>query len=107
MADDRAPDTARPADASPTASSFTLDLSTGKPGKTRRKGFVPVVQQTINLSTPKPPMPKPAAEAPAEPRPSSGGPKRSRDDRQRDRRPSGNSLADLLDPETLAKLRGE
>jgi hypothetical protein len=87
---------------------FTLDLSTGKPGRPRatRKGPPPVVQQTINLSTktaakapeaPPEPAPTPAAKQPRGAGPRSGGPARS----------GGTSLADLLDADTLARLRGE
>ena len=46
----------------PPRTPFTLDLSSGtQPAKTKRpKGFVPVVQQTVNLSTKRPEAP-PAA----------------------------------------------
>ena len=107
MADDPTP-TDKPA--------FTLDLSTGKPpSKRKRKGPPPVVQQTINLSTPKPAAPE--AEAPtASGRPhgpkggsKGNGPKAGGAPRDRNRAPkaAGTSLADLLDPDTLARLRGE
>lgn len=96
------------------AKGFTLDLSTGKPPARRKrktKGHVAVVQKTINLSTPKSEKPaEPTAEAPKEK--TSGKPSRSakgQSDGRRKERPaprSGNSLADLLDPETLARLRG-
>lgn len=89
--------------------SYSLDLSTGKaPRRRRRKGPPPVVQQTINLSTPKPEV-SPEAEA----TPASGGTSGEKNGKatggKRDRRPpkaAGTSLADLLDPETLARLRG-
>lgn len=95
---------------------FTLDLSTGKAPtrrKRKRKGPAPVVQQTINLSTPKsekPADPKadagPSAKASAKP---SRGSKSTSGGRRKERPAprSGNSLADLLDAETLARLRGE
>ena len=88
-------------------SSRTVDLSTGKKGKPKKKTpkvFAPVVQQTINLSTPKAEPTKgnalPSARKTVFPKPT----KRKKENR----RPcsQGNSLADLLDPETLAKLRG-
>ncbi len=117
-------------------SGFTLDLSSGVAGKPKRpKGFVPVVQKTINLTTKKA---EPVAETPESARPAPaqaphpdgrrGGPRQdaahrneprrpdprrsdppSQDARRRDDpRPSGGtSLADLLDEATLARLRGE
>ena len=110
-------------------SGFTLDLSSGASGKPKRvKGFVPVVQKTINLTTKKadaaaeatPPeaaRPERARPEPAwTPRrddarrsePTRSGPARA-DARRRDEpRPSGGtSLADLLDEATLARLRGK
>ena len=96
---------------------FSVDLSTGKPPRRRKRtGPPPVVQQTINLSTPKPPKDEapsasPATGASAER--SSGGRKTkgsTSGEPRRGSRPaprSGNSLADLLDPETLARLRGD
>lgn len=95
----------------------TLDFSTGKAPTTRRKpavaslGAGPVVRQTLDLSTGKPPQPEapPTPAAPRAPAPKPTG-SRTRDAGKRDRgRPSssGSSLAELLDPETLARLRGE
>lgn len=88
--------------------SYSLDLSTGKaPRRRKRKGPPPVVQQTINLSTPKPETP-PETEAQPASGPKSNG-KRGTGKRG-DRRPpkaAGTSLADLLDPDTLARLRGD
>lgn len=116
--------------ASPDRSGFTVDLSSGSgPSKPARpKGFAPVVQQTINLTTKKAaPQDPPPAENPrsasAGPAPRRSGPPsgsrrteaprksntpRKRDDAPRaDARPSGGtSLADLLDEATLARLRG-
>ena len=94
-----------------TPKGFTLDLSTGKPSsrrKRKRKGPAPVVQQTINLSTPKSEKPVEPAKEPK----ASGTPRPKKDNSggRRNERPaprSGTSLADLLDPETLARLRGE
>ena len=109
----------------------TLNLSTGKaPSAPRRKpaaaslGPGPVVRETLDLSskTPEPSAeatPTAASDAPSKPK--SGGPRGSgpngggrRDDRKgggRSKRgeapsASGESLADLLDPDILAKLRG-
>ncbi len=50
-------------------SGFTLDLSSGASGRPKRpKGFVPVVQKTINLTTKKAePTAEPTAESTAEP----------------------------------------
>lgn len=105
------------ADADPNASNesssgFTLDLSTGKAPSRRsrkKKGPVAVVQKTINLSTPKSEKPAELANEPAtrpSPKPNTSkgsGPRTKRSAAPR----SGTSLADLLDPETLARLRGE
>lgn len=104
----------------------TLNLSTGKaPSAPRRKpaaaslGPGPVVRETLDLSS-KTPAPAadaaPTARAPSKP-PTSGGPKGKggrRDDRgggknrKRGEAPTAasESLADLLDPDVLAKLRG-
>jgi len=98
---------------------FTLDLSTGKaPTRRKRKrtGPAPVVQQTINLSTPKSEKPvEPKADARQLAKDPKGSSKLHRSSKgkpggRRTERPaprSGNSLADLLDAETLARLRGE
>ena len=90
--------------------SYSLDLSTGKaPRRRKRNGPPPVVQQTINLSTPKPEVPPEAEATPASVQTS--GKKNSKGTgARRDRRPpkaAGTSLADLLDPDTLARLRGD
>ncbi|MEM1117038.1 MAG: hypothetical protein AAF845_00940 [Bacteroidota bacterium] len=106
MADDSSTD-GTPTDGKP---SYSLDLSTGKaPRRRKRKGPPPVVQQTINLSTPKPEAPP---EAEAKPQAASGpkGGRKKGTGGTRDRRPpkaAGTSLADLLDPDTLARLRGD
>lgn len=108
----------------------TLNLSTGKaPSAPRRKpaaaslGPGPVVRETLDLSskTPEPSAEAAPSAAPSAPsKPSSGGsqgnkPKGGgrRDDRKGGRSnrgeaptASGESLADLLDPDVLAKLRG-
>ena len=95
---------------------FSVDLSTGKaPTRRKRKGPPPVVQQTINLSTPKPPKDEAPVASPTPPAAksrSNGGRGRgsASSPGRRNERPaprSGNSLADLLDAETLARLRGE
>lgn len=103
------------ADADPNASDdsssgFTLDLSTGKAPsrrKRKRKGPAPVVQKTINLSTPKVEKPVELGKEPEhKPPPKKKG--HSSVPRTKHQTPrSGASLADLLDPETLARLRGE
>ncbi|MDX1440263.1 MAG: hypothetical protein R3284_10205 [Rubricoccaceae bacterium] len=81
-----------------------VDLSTGKSSRKKKTldGVAPIIQETINLSTSK--------QAPTEAQEQSS-PKtdRKRSDKPQKRKKqlsSGNSLADLLDPETLAKLRG-
>jgi hypothetical protein len=85
------------------AGGFTLDLSAGKPSTRRRRKAPPtVVQQTINLSTrpaPESKMPAPATPTPLKPAHPAG--------KGRPRSDGGHSLADLLDPETLARLRRE
>ena len=110
-------------------SAFTLDLSSGSgPARAKRpKGFVPVVQQTINLTRKKTDTPGASAEA-ARPSPAPATPPRDagpadtrrsgpppapnarRDENRRDDRgdrPSGGTgLADVLDAATLARLRG-
>lgn len=114
---DAAPNASTPPSSDEASTGFTLDLSSGKAPsrrKRKRKGPVAVVQQTINLSTPKSEKPaEPKAEAsqaakeskPTTTRRSNGTPSGKRKERSAPR--SGNSLADLLDPETLARLRGE
>ena len=113
MADANTPS---PSDASSSGDApkgFTLDLSTGKPPSRRKrktKGPVAVVQQTINLSTPKPAKPDELAKAPKAARQPPRGKQSGASGGKRQDRPAprtGNSLADLLDPETLARLRGE
>lgn len=104
----------------------TLDLSTGKPSTAsdRRKpaaaslGPGPIVRETLDLSTKTAPPPAPAApRAETHPRatPPAGGPRRDSSDRGTSNRgPSkrgapasaSSSLADLLDPDVLARLRG-
>lgn len=104
MTDDTSPKDDKPA--------FTLDLSTGKaPTRRKRKGPPPVVQQTINLSTPKPAPEAESPTAPAPPTANAGRPKGSKAsgaprDRSTGPKAGGTSLADLLDPDTLARLRG-
>lgn len=104
----------------------TLNLSTGKPSTSsaRRKpaaaslGPGPVVRETLDLSTktappPAPDIPKAEAPPPAKPnrsRPKGDGPRGSSSNRSRPSRDvpasASSSLADLLDPDVLAKLRG-
>lgn len=117
---------------------YAVDLSTGaargtRPRRSTPKGFVPVVQQTINLSTKKQPKATPEArvETPAHgasagPSPrggAAGGTGRGaqpkggsgrndaprgggRDAPRAEPSGGGTSLADLLDEATLARLRG-
>lgn len=90
--------------------SRSIDLSTGKKGKKKvTDGMAaPVVQETIDLSTPKKKKKKevtPSAEKPKQPRSKK---KASKSTSSRKRKPRGGaSLAELLDPETLARLKGE
>jgi hypothetical protein len=97
----------------------TLDFSTGKPSSGRRKpaaaslGAGPVVRETLDLSTATPPAetppatpPKSTGEAPSSKPKRSAKPKGKHDKGRGRPKPSGNSLAELLDPETLARLRG-
>ena len=99
----------------------TINLASGtapgtRPRRNKKKAATPpaVVQKTINLSTPKPEREEsaPKASGPAK----GAGPKKARGGKkggpkggkpQGKTRPStGTSLADMLDPEVLAKLRG-
>ena len=117
-----------PRDGAPRKASHTVDLSSGSaPARPKRpKGFAPVVQQTINLTTKREPKAEaPAAAQPTAPRASapnmpkasdSGTRRRDEAPRKRDEAPRGDarrpppsggtSLADLLDEATLARLRG-
>lgn len=103
------------------AGGFTLDLSKGSTAKAedapvprprKRKGPAPLVQKTINLSTKPAEKPSPAQQA-GPPAAAKAKSRRDKRDGRRDgrkdgnRRPSGTSLADLLDPDTLARLRGD
>ena len=112
----------------------TLDLSVRPPGRSQPKppSFTngPVIRETVDFSTKAPPPETPSAPAPSS-RPPRDTPKRSRQreapadsgrqreagrqrdapadsGRQRGTAPASaaSSLADLLDPEVLAKLRG-
>lgn len=95
----------------------TLDFSTGKAPTTRRKpaaaslGVGPVVRETLDLSTAQPPQsdaPAPQAPSPAPTSKPASAKTRGADKKDRSRpSSSGSSLAELLDPETLARLRGE
>lgn len=102
------------------AGGFTINLATGtSPGSRPRRNKKsaappPVVQKTINLSTPKPESEKTEAKAQGG-KPNTnkrkGGPKghaKGKGGKPRgEKRPSsGTSLADMLDPDVLAKLRG-
>lgn len=117
------PDTPDSTDATPPprsdhAGGFTINLASGtapgtRPRRNKKSAAPPaVVQKTINLSTPKPERDKNAPKASASPKKQGqkkgrGGPKGKGGKRRDDKRPStGTSLADMLDPEVLAKLRG-
>ncbi|HEX8297538.1 MAG TPA: hypothetical protein VF594_00140 [Rubricoccaceae bacterium] len=67
---DLTPETPKP----PSRAGFTLDLSSGTaPAKAKRpKGFVPVVQKTINLSTRRSEAPPPGPDASPDPGAASG-----------------------------------
>ena len=87
-------------------SSQIVDLSSKKKGTSKKKtpkGFAPLVQQTINLSTPKV---GPVDVESARPLKEDASKKSAKKEENQKRRPMGNYLADLIDPETLAKLRG-
>lgn len=101
----------------------TLNLSTGRPARTERKtpvaatlGAGPIIRETVDLSTKRAEPAAPAPKPPTEPhaRHSTGGkpsgsPRRERSSTSgRGKAPaaSSSSLADLLDPDVLAKLRG-
>ncbi|MEM6327107.1 MAG: hypothetical protein AAF791_08315 [Bacteroidota bacterium] len=115
---DATPDADGTADRQEHAGGFTINLASGvAPGsrpRKNRKSAAPkaVVQKTINLSTPKPARDKtnePTASAHKSKQTGKkkskgrGGPK----GQAKGKRPSsGTSLADLLDPEVLAKLKG-
>jgi len=120
--DDRhdAPDDAGPDAPSPKkeghAGGFTLDLSSGPSAaqpeawRRKRKQASPILTKIVDLTAPKP-APQPAQPAPEEKAtPQGHASKPRRDKRREDARggkPSGATLADLLDEETLARLRGE
>ena len=98
------------------AGGFTINLASGtSPGsrpRKNKKGAAPkaVVQKTINLSTPKPEGAKPTEASAQKPKRSGGKGKKGHGGpkgKPKGKRPSsGTSLADLLDPEVLAKLKG-
>ena len=100
-----------------------LDLSKRPPATDRRPpvsatlGDGPVIRETIDLSTATPPAPEPTPAPTAERRDDRGRGRRDDGrggsggrtrDRDRGKAPAsaGESLADLLSPEMLAKLRG-
>ena len=102
-----------PEDSSAQPEGFTLDLSSGpskaKPAswKRKQKQTSLVFTKVMDLSSPAPEPPvqnvKPRAQKPSTP--NAGSPKRGK---KRDKpRSGGSTLAELLDPETLARLRGE
>lgn len=113
-------------DARPDArAGLTIDLSSPRTGKRPRKptttavkGPPPLVVQTINLSTPKPPKAETPASASHAAKPAAGrskglggptarkAPRSAPREAPHDARGGGTSLADLLDEATLARLRG-
>lgn len=119
--DDRR-DTPDEADSGPSAAKkddhaggFTLDLSSGASAgqpetwRRKRKQASPILTKIVDLSAPKP-SPEPPRPAAAKAPSAAATPPRGRkrdDERGRGKKPSGATLADLLDEETLARLRGE
>ncbi|HLT46728.1 MAG TPA: hypothetical protein VK002_05815 [Rubricoccaceae bacterium] len=102
------------------AGGFTLDLSSGPAGgqpeawRRKRKQASPILTKIVDLTAPKPePVPprpeEPAPKSPPVPPRGEKAPRneKRRDERGRGRKPGGATLADLLDEETLARLRGE
>ncbi len=116
------PDGAPKPEAEPDASrahpgGFTLDLSSSEKPKApeswrrRRKKADPFTTKIIDLSqqpAPKQEKPEPVKPAAKKPRKSGGAARGGSKKGAKPARPSGGStLADLLDPETLARLRGD
>ncbi len=112
----RQPDAARDDDAPPEAASprpggFVLDLSSsdGTPStepaswKRKRKQASPILTKIVDLTAPPSPKAPAPVEAKAPPAPRS----EKKAKKPRPSRGGGATLADLLDPETLARLRGE
>lgn len=100
----------------PHAGGFTLDLSTGKPQvpeawRRQRKKADPLTTKIIDLTQPKAkPAPEPqSAPKPEKPRKSveAKAPGKPKPSNKPKRASGGATLADLLDPETLARLRGK
>ncbi|MDX1418974.1 MAG: hypothetical protein R3181_03310 [Rubricoccaceae bacterium] len=103
------------AEAEDHAGGFTLDLSSGTTGRPpegwrrKRKQASPILTKIVDLTAPKPP-PEASRPAPAQTPPTEAkSPRGKRPERARGggRKPGGATLADLLDEETLARLRGE
>lgn len=88
--------------------SRSIDLSTGKKGKKKVTAGMaaPVVQETINLSTPN----EEEEAAPPEAKKPKGATSKKRTQKntssKQGTQSGGASLAELLDPETLARLKG-
>lgn len=100
------------------AGGFTLDLSSGPAAgqpeawRRKRKQASPILTKIVDLTAPKPepapPRPeKPPAKPPAQAKTPAKPPREKRRDDGSGRKPGGATLADLLDEETLARLRGE
>ena len=94
------------------AGGFTLDLSSSKPSskapadwRRKRKQADPFTTKVFDLTQPSEPVPPP------KPKPAKAKPKAKKSDSKRSGTPKrasgGSALADLLDPETLARLRGD
>ena len=108
MSDSNPPDS----DPTPGEKGYTLDLSK-KPGTSRpegwdrkRRGASPITTKIIDLSTPEAKPEPPPPKKQSGPKGKKSGAKKS-GGKKRGKPASGSTLADLLDPETLAKLRGE
>lgn len=109
-------DRADDAEAQSHAGGFTLDLTSKKKAsapkswRRRRKMADPLTTKIFDFTQAKaqPEPPKPKADSEREAKPASKpGPKKSTKKGKPKRSAGGATLADLLDPETLARLRGD
>jgi hypothetical protein len=101
------------------AGGFTLDLSSGPSSgqpeawRRKRKQASPILTKIVDLTAPKPapalpePQEKTAKARTKPPGHAAKAPREKRPKDARDRKPGGATLADLLDEETLARLRAE
>jgi hypothetical protein len=114
-----AEDTAAPSPKGGHAGGFTLDLSSGtgagppEAWRRKRKQASPILTKIVDLTAPKPAPPEAAAPSAAKPPAAKPAPAKAPREERRERRdngkrgtkPGGATLADLLDEETLARLR--